>query len=135
MLLYAFTQSAEDHARYRGWLEKLLAGPATFGIAELTLSAFVRIATHPRIYDPPATLDEALAFADALRGADNVVMVQPGNRHWEIFSALCRAVRARGNLVPDAYFAALAIETGGEWVTTDRDFARFPGLKWRHPLE
>jgi len=58
----------------------------------------------------------------------------PGPRHWEIFDRLCRAVDARGNLVPDAYLAALAVESGSEWITGDRDFSRFPGLRWRHPL-
>jgi len=61
--------------------------------------------------------------------------VQPGGRHWDIFTRLCRNVSARGNLVPDAYLAALAIESGSELITTDRDFSRFPSLRWRHPLE
>lgn len=61
--------------------------------------------------------------------------MSPGERHWEIFTRLCRSARARGNLVPDAYLAALAIESGTEWITTDRDYARFPGLRWRHPLD
>jgi predicted nucleic acid-binding protein len=60
--------------------------------------------------------------------------VVPGVRHWEIFDRLCRAAGAKGSLVADAYLAALAIESGSEWITTDRDFSRFPGLRWRHPL-
>ena len=60
--------------------------------------------------------------------------VRPGNRHWDIFTALCRAVSAKGNYVPDTFLAALAIESGSEWITTDRGYARFPGLRWRHPL-
>jgi len=75
-----------------------------------------------------------LAFADALRSQPNAVIVAPGPRHWEIFDRLCRHVEARGNLVPDAYLAALAIESGSEWITAVRDFSRFPGLRWRHPL-
>lgn len=94
----------------------------------------MRVATHPRIFDPPASTSAALAFAHALRSQPNAVLVAPGSRHWEIFGRLCRAAEARGNLVPDAYLAALAIESGSEWVTTDRDFSRFPGLRWRHPL-
>jgi predicted nucleic acid-binding protein len=62
------------------------------------------------------------------------VIVAPGPRHWGIFANLCAAVGAKGNLVPDAYLAALALESGSEWVTTDHDFSRFPGLRWRHPL-
>lgn len=99
------------------------------------LSAFIRIVTHPRIWSPPATIEEAFAFVDTIIEQPNCVHVVPGRGHWSIFERLCKAARARGNLVPDAYLAALAIESGSEWVTTDRDYARFPGLHWRHPLE
>jgi len=98
------------------------------------LSGFVRVATHPRIFSPPAPIDEALAFANALRMQPNAVLLTSGPRHWEIFERLCLAAGAKGNLVADAYLAALAIETGSDWITTDRDFSRFDGLRWRHPL-
>ena len=62
------------------------------------------------------------------------MLVGPGERHWDIFARLCRDASAKGNLVADAYLAAMAIESGNEWITTDRDYARFPGLRWRHPL-
>jgi toxin-antitoxin system PIN domain toxin len=80
-------------------------------------------------------LSAALAFVEEVRDQPNCVIVRPGPRHWELFTDLCRRVNARGNLVPDAYLAALAIESGSEWITTDRDYARFPGLRWRHPLD
>ena len=70
-----------------------------------------------------------------LRSKPNAVPVAPGERHWTIFERLCGTAGARGDLVPDAYFAALAIESGSEWITTDRDYSRFPGLRWRHPLD
>lgn len=76
-----------------------------------------------------------MKFIAALRDRGNRVGVEPGPRHWRIFVDLCARSRARGNLVPDAYFAALAIEAGMEWITTDGDFARFPELRTRHPLE
>jgi predicted nucleic acid-binding protein len=76
----------------------------------------------------------ALHFAETFRSPPNATRVQPGDRHWEIFSGLCRETGVRGKLVPDAYFAALAIESGSEWITTDGDFARFPGLRWRRPF-
>lgn len=103
-------------------------------MSELVLSGFVRVATHPRIFSPPAPVDRALAFATALRMQPNAVLLTPGPRHWEIFERLCLAAGAKGNLVADAYLAALAIETGSDWITSDRDFSRFPGLRWRHPL-
>ena len=94
----------------------------------------MRIVTHPRVFDPPVPIAAALEFADSLRSQPNAVLVSPGESHWAIFERLCVAAGARGNLVPDAYLAALAIESGSEWITTDRDFSRFPGLRWRHPL-
>jgi toxin-antitoxin system PIN domain toxin len=99
------------------------------------LTGFLRIATHPRIFERPTSTADALAFADALRSQPNAVLVAPGRRHWEIFARLCREGGARGNLVPDAYLAALAIESGAELITADRGFARFRTLQWRHPLE
>lgn len=98
------------------------------------LSGFVRVVTHPRVVDPPVPIGDALAFVAALRAQPSAVGVAPGEDHWQIFERLCLAVQAKGNLVPDAYLAALAIESGSELVTTDRDFGRFPGLRWRHPL-
>ena len=134
MLVYAFHEGAPDHERYRAWLEATIASDEPVGVSELILSGFVRVATHPRIFSPPAPIKQALAFASALRTQPNAVILTPGPRHWEIFERLCLAAGAKGNLVADAYLAALAIETGSEWITTDRDFSRFPGLRWRHPL-
>lgn len=81
------------------------------------------------------TLSAAAAFVEEVRAQPNAVAVQPGARHWRLFVDLCRRAGAKGNAVPDAYLAALAVETGCEWITTDRGFARYPGLRWRHPLE
>lgn len=94
----------------------------------------IRITTNPRIFSKPAPIGDAIAFADTLRAEPNAIVVSPGPRHWELFTGLCRDVKAKGNLVPDAWLAALAIESGCELVTADRDFSRFPGLRWRHPL-
>jgi toxin-antitoxin system PIN domain toxin len=80
-------------------------------------------------------LEEALAFVEVLRGAPNHVAVEPGPRHWAVFAGLCRSSEARGNVVPDAYLAALAIERGATMSTADRGFARFDGLRWRHPYD
>ncbi|MGH2444910.1 MAG: type II toxin-antitoxin system VapC family toxin [Candidatus Limnocylindria bacterium] len=134
VLVHAFHEGAPDHVRYRDWLTAAAESDAPLAVSDLVLSGFIRVATHPRIFSPPAPIDEAIAFAIALRTQPNAVAVIPGARHWEIFERLCLAVGAKGNLVPDAYLAALAIESGSEWITTDRDFSRFPGLRWRHPL-
>ena len=94
----------------------------------------VRVLTHARVFNPPMTVVDALSFVDALRAQPRAVALRPGERHWSLFTALCRDGDARGNLVADAYHAALAIEAGAEFITTDRDFARFPGLRWRPPF-
>lgn len=134
VLLYAFRSDATNHKAYRNWLASLVNSDEAYGMADAALASFVRIATHPRVFNPPTPVEEALAFASALRSRPNCVPVAPGPRHWEIFTRLCKAAGAKGNLVADAAFAALAIESGSDWITTDRDYSRFPGLKWRHPL-
>jgi predicted nucleic acid-binding protein len=91
----------------------------------------LRIVTHPRVFRQPDQPDAALTFCEALLGAPNSVIIQPGERHWPIFADICRRTGARGPLVPGAWFAALAIEWHCEWISLDRDFARFPGLRWR----
>lgn len=80
-------------------------------------------------------MEEALRFCEEVRSRPNAVALSPSTRHWEIFTDLCVESGARGNLVSDAYLAALAIETDSELITTDRDFRRFRGLSVRHPLE
>lgn len=134
VLIYAFREDTADHPRYRAWLEREIRSEEPHGVSEIVLGAFLRVVTHPRIFDPPTPLEAALRFVERLRGQPNSVPVTPGSRHWEIFARLCREAAVRGNLVADAYLAALAIESGCEWITTDRDFSRFPGLRWRHPL-
>jgi toxin-antitoxin system PIN domain toxin len=135
VLVRAFHGGAPDHERYRAWLDDIVASPEPYAVSELVLSGFVRIATHPGIFDPPAPAARAIAFAAAVWAQPNAVPVAPGPRHWDIITHLCRSADAKGNLVPDACPAALAIESGSDWVTTDRDFSRFPGLRWRHPLQ
>ena len=134
VLVYAHRKDAQDHAAFRAWLERALSSDEAVGVSELVLAGFVRVVTHPRVFGQPTLIEVALGFAEALRGQPNAVFVTPGPRHWSIFDRLCRESEARGNLVADAYLAALAIESGSEWITTDRDYARFPGLRWRHPL-
>ena len=135
VLVYAHREDTAHHAGCRNWLEKVINGHESYGLSELVLSGFVRVATHAKVFIRPSTLSDALAFTEQLRGRANCVPVAPGLRHWDIFRALCSEARARGNLVLDAYLAALAIESGCEWITTDRDFSRFKGLRWRHPLQ
>ena len=135
ILVYAHRSDAPNHDQFREWLEAVLRSDSTFGIVDLVLSGFIRIVTHPRIFKEPSPLPDALAFAAEIRDRPNCAVVTPGRRHWDIFLRLCGQCSVRGNLVPDAFLAAIAIEGGFEWVTTDRDFSRFEGLRLRHPLD
>ncbi len=103
-------------------------------MSPLVLSGAIRITTHPKIFPMPSGLDEVIGFCDILLAQPHRVVIQPGDRHWDIFKSLCEKTDARGNLVPDAWFAALAIESGCEWITLDRDFAKFPDLQWHAPV-
>jgi toxin-antitoxin system PIN domain toxin len=134
VLVYAHREDASDHKQYRAFLEDAINGREAFGVADIVLSGYLRVVTHPRVFVKPTPLASALNFVESIRTAVNCVVIAPGPRHWGIFADLCRHVAVRGNLVPDAFLAALSIETGSEWITTDRGFARFPGLRWRHPL-
>ena len=135
VLIYAHRRDSRHHEVCRRWLEATLHSPRAYGMSELVLSSFIRVVTHPRIFDPPSSLADALAFAGELLAPEHAVPVAPGPRHWEIFVRLCGEADVRGNLVPDAYLAALAIESGCEWITTDGDYGRFANLLWRRPAD
>lgn len=134
ILVYAHRPDSENHDEYRKWLEEALQAEIPCGLSDLALSGMIRIVTNWRIFPDSTPINLALEFAHQLREHPGCALVSPGERHWSIFSRLCKQVGAKGNLVSDAYFAALAIESGAEWITTDRDYSRFPGLRWRHPL-
>ncbi len=135
VFIYAHRPESPRHEEHRAWLSAALAGPEPFGVSEHVLAGFLRIVTNHRVYLDPTPPDAALDFCSAVLAAPAAVSVRPGARHWPIFETLCRTVGARGNLIPDAYLAALALEHGATWVTSDRGFARFPGLRWRLPLD
>jgi toxin-antitoxin system PIN domain toxin len=134
VVIYAFRADSKDHVNYKTWLEDVINGPAAYGISPQILSSVVRICSHPRIFAQPSDIDELLEYCGILLGQPNATIIVPGDRHWTLFGKLCVDARATGNLVQDAWNAALAIEAGCEWITTDRDYARFPGLKWRSPF-
>ena len=132
ILINAHRAENTGHQFYHRWLKNLLSGQETFLYCEWILSAFVRVVTHPRIFRTPTPLGQALRFAEEVRRQPVAVAIMPGTRHWEVFDHLCRRTAATGNLIPDAYLAALAIEAGAEWITADEGFAAFePDLTWR----
>ena len=135
VLLYALRQDSEQHAAYRDWLERALNGPEAVALLEPVLAAVFRIGTHPAIYKLPTPLAALEAFVDACIDAPAAIRLRADQQHFDVFRDLCRRADCRGNLVQDAYLAALALEHNLTFVTTDRDFSRFPRLRWQHPLE
>jgi uncharacterized protein len=133
VLIHAFRSDSTDHSVCRRWLESITSGDSYYGVSPQVLSGVVRVTTHPRIFSAPSGVAEAVEFCEVLMAQPLCILIEPGARHWSIFSDLCTTANARGNLVTDAWYAALAIESRCEWVTLDRDYARFPGLKWRAP--
>lgn len=133
VLIYAYRPESSQHALSRRWLAEVVTGDAAFGVSPLALSAVVRITSNPRIFQPPSGVDDAFGFCQDLIEQPHCQIVEPGERHWDIFRRLCVATNTRGRGVTDAWFAALAIEWGCEWITFDADFARFPGLNCRQP--
>lgn len=114
VLVYAHRGDAPAHGRYARWIKDVARADAAFGLADLVLSGFIRVVTHPRVFKLPSPLEEALSFVEWLRQRPNCISVNPGPRHWGLFTSLCRRAGAKGNLVPDAYLAALAIESGSD---------------------
>ena len=133
ILIYAYRTDSPFYRIVRPWFDRVMLGEAAFGVSKLALSGLVRITTNRKSYPMPSDLDDAFGFCSDITGQPHCRMVEPGERHWQIFERLCRETDTSGARVTDAWFAALAIEHGCEWVTLDRDFARFSGLKWGVP--
>lgn len=133
VLVNAMRADAPRHAEIRTYVEGLRQAPHPFAISDLVLSGALRVLTHPRVFVPPTPVSDARAFVDAMRATPNVVVLAPGPRHWSLFCTLLDESGASGNLIADAWHAALAIEHGCEWISDDADFARFPQLRWRRP--
>lgn len=135
VLVCAHRKDAQDHRAELDWLEDVVNADSAFGLSDLVVSGFLRVVTNPRAFLKRTPLAEAMQFADQLRRQPHRVAIMPGRDHRRIFRSLCDEAGAKGNLIPDAFLAAMAIEHGCEWITTDGDFARFPGLRRRHPLK
>ena len=133
VLIYAYRKDVREHALCHAWLKSVVMSDARFGLSPVALSGVVRVTTNRRTYSTPSTIDDAFGFCQDLLRQPHCQIVMPGERHWDIFKRLCIETDTRGPRVTDAWFAALAIEWGCEWITFDRDYARFPGLKWAVP--
>jgi uncharacterized protein len=134
LLIYAYDIASPHHEPAMRWMEKTLSGAELVGLPWQTASAFLRVSTNAKLPGDRFTSEEAAQILDALLDQPNVRLLVPGETHWSVFRRMMIDGQARGPLVSDAELAALTIEYGGVLHTTDRDFARFPGLRWVNPL-
>ncbi|MGE4158690.1 MAG: type II toxin-antitoxin system VapC family toxin [Planctomycetota bacterium] len=134
ILIYLHLVDLPQHKPTGLWLKKLLANNGRIAVSSMAFSGFVRIVTNPKSFVVPTKLEDAFEFVDDLRQSGYCDACEPGERHWGIFQDLCVAHRIVGPDITDAYFAALAMESGAIWVSTDADFKRYPGLRWINPL-
>lgn len=135
LLLYAYDSDSQQHAKARAWVEQVFSDGAPLGLPWQTVTAFLRIATNPRLSGKRFTPEEAVQIVDRWLEQPNVRLLSPGDQHWSILRQMLVKGQARGPLVSDAHLASVTIEYGGVLHTTDRDFGRFPGLRWSNPLE
>ena len=134
LLVHAYNSDSGVHDAARAWWEGLLNGTDTVGLAWAGIFGFIRITTHRQILANPMPVSQACAHARGWLARPQVVVLDPGSRHPEIVFGLLESLGTAGNLTTDAHLAALAIEHQAQVHSTDADFSRFPGLRWRNPL-
>jgi toxin-antitoxin system PIN domain toxin len=134
ILLYAYDTTNPDHSRACEWIEKAFSGDEQIGLPWQTVTAFVRILTYPGLLGERFTMAQALAIVDRWLQMPHVLFLAPGDHHWTLFREMLVKGNVRGKVTTDAALAALTIEFGGVLYSADRDFTRFPGLRWVNPL-
>ena len=135
LLLYAYDSESQQHRKARAWIEQTFSNGTPVGLPWQTVTAFLRIITNPRLSGKRFTPEEAIQIVDEWLAQPNVSLLPAGDQHWSLLRQMMKDGQARGPLISDADLAALTIEYGGVLHTTDRDFARFPTLRWTNPLE
>jgi uncharacterized protein len=134
VLLAGYRSDHAHHKLARHFLDEARSGSVTIGLSDVALATVVRLATNPRVFVRPDPVEGVLEFVDALLEPP-AQLLQAGATHWARFAELCRHLQLRGNLVPDAYLAAIALEQSAELITFDRGYGRYPGLRWRCLLD
>lgn len=134
LLLYAADELSEFHIAARKWLETQLSNSEPVGFSWPVLNGFIRISTNVRLHPRVMPLNQAVERVQSWLDQPCVRILQPTEEHWKIFQQMLIAGRATANLVSDAHLAALAIEYNCILCSTDSDFARFRGLKWKNPI-
>jgi uncharacterized protein len=134
ILLYGYDEAAAQHRAANAYLRRIFSAAEPVGIPSHSVAAFLRIVTHPALRVGRYSLEEAVEIVDEWFALPQVRLLIPGERHWALLRRTLLEGHAAGRLVTDAEIAAITIEFGGELQTNDRDFARFPGLRWKNPL-
>ena len=134
LLVHAYNRDSPRHERAKAWFEAVMNGDEPVGLAWAVMLGFIRLATHRAVLQHPMPVKTACDHVRSWLARPGVTIIQPGDRHAEILCGLLEAVGTAGNLTTDAHLAAIAIEHQAELHTSDADFARFPGLRWKNPL-
>lgn len=134
LLIYAHVTSFPEHKAAHRWLDERVNGRTKVGMPWPSLLSFLRIVTNPRVFERPESMADARAQVAAWLDCETVWVPQPSERHAAVLDRFLTLPGMRGDLVPDAHLAALAVEHGLTLCSTDGDFARFAGLRWENPL-
>jgi toxin-antitoxin system PIN domain toxin len=134
ILIYAYDSGSLQHTKARAWVEKTFSGVEAVGLSWQTVAAFLRVMTNTRLPGPRLGLEQAARLVDEWLAQPNIRVLSPSDEHWISLRRMIVEGQASGALISDAQLAALTMEYGGVLHTTDRDFARFPGLRWANPL-
>ncbi len=134
LLIYAVNRDLPHHKAAKAWIEKTFTAQESVGLPWVSVRAFLRLSTNPRVFKAPLKVEDAVAYVDEWVALPSVELVTPGQRHWDIFRNLLAQCGTAGNLVTDAHIAALALERGYAVYSADNDFRRFPGIRHVNPL-
>ena len=134
LLIYAYHEEAQEHESARKWVEEIFSSSELVGLPWQSILAFLRITTHPRVFERPLLMSNAQSIVASWLDRPQIHAIEAGATFFDVLSGLLGVAQIRGALVSDAAIAALAIEHGATLCTTDRDFARFPGLRYINPL-
>jgi len=134
LLIYSYDSDSPHHAKSRAWVEQVFSDVEPVGLSWQTLSAFLRVVTNRRLPGSRLTIEQAAQIVEEWLAQPNVRIIVPGDDHWSVLKRVMVEGQASGPLVSDAELVALTVEYGAVLYTADRDFARFPGLRWVNPL-
>ena len=135
LLIYSYDTDSPHHKKSRAWVEKIFSDIEPVGLPWQTVTAFLRVITNRRLPGSRLTIEQAAEIVEAWLEQPNVRIIVAGDDHWSVLKRMMVEGRASGPLVSDAELVAVTVEYGGVFYTADRDFARFPGLRWANPLE